>query len=113
MADSAPYPEGPGVDWSLVTPLPSQTQRMSLPAGKKERDRSAHVRRRARGWTGGLTDDLHELAGVDVADLDEVPREEQEVGRVERDRLWRRLPVDRPEVASGLHSRERGTFGQT
>ena len=34
VADSAPYPLGPGVDWSLVTPEPSQTERMSLPAKK-------------------------------------------------------------------------------
>lgn len=47
-------------------------------------------------------DDLEQLARVDVADLDEVPAEQQEPRRVERDRLGDRLPLDRLVPARGL-----------
>jgi hypothetical protein len=42
----------------------------------------------------GASDDLEQLARVDVTDLDKVPREEQEPRRVEGDRLGDRLPLD-------------------
>jgi hypothetical protein len=50
----------------------------------------------------GASDDLEQLARVDVTDLDKVPREEQEPRRVEGDRLGDRLPLDRLVAARRL-----------
>lgn len=47
-------------------------------------------------------DDLEQLAGMDVADLNEVPAEEEKPWRVECDRLGESLPVDGLEAARWL-----------
>lgn len=50
----------------------------------------------------GASNDLEQLAGVDVPDLDKVPREEEKPRRVKSDRLRNRLPLDRSVAARWL-----------
>lgn len=50
----------------------------------------------------GTGNDLDQLASVDVADLDKVPREEEKPRRVKGDRLRDCLPLDCLVAARGL-----------